>query len=122
MIHGKSSILHKADSDQDNKMYDIEGDEEIADKSDVSVLFIPVQQTIVSNTITSNFTHKNLKKGESFTVDADVLYIKSSEQHNLMQNTEIIPLEKSSVLFIIEKVCYPVNITFYHTLKKNSLK
>lgn len=109
MMHGKLIVLQKADSDRGNKMCDIEDDEEIADKSDVNVLLIPMPQTIVSDTTISNFTPQNLKKGESLTVDANVLYIESSE-HDLIPNTEIIPVAESSELFIIEKVCHPMNI------------
>lgn len=41
-------ILQKPDPDRDNKLCDLEDDDEIADKSEITVLLIPVR----ANTIT----------------------------------------------------------------------
>jgi len=62
MLQQKMIILQRLDPDRDNKLYDLEDDDEIPDKSKVTVLLIPMRaNTTTELTDSFSFIYKDNK-------------------------------------------------------------
>lgn len=71
MMKGKSIVLQKRDPDRNNRLCDIDDDEEIPDKEEISVLFIA--QPEASDT-PATACNDFWKKDESITLDIPIIY------------------------------------------------
>lgn len=85
MMKDKSIVLQKRDPDINNRLRDIDGDEEILDKEEVSVLFISLPNQSGSNTPV--ILHNNLEKNESIMLDIPILFEETSVMTEAIQKT-----------------------------------
>ncbi|EZA49869.1 hypothetical protein X777_11750 [Ooceraea biroi] len=86
-MKGKSIVLQKRDPDRNNRLCDIDDNEEIPDKEEISVLFIalPAELTI-SDFDTSVTTRNNLREeDESITLDIPIIYEEPSAMIEVIQ-------------------------------------
>lgn len=99
LLQQKMTIFQKPDPDRDNKLCDLEDDDEIADKSEVTVLLIPVRaNTTIDCELTDSFSSVH-KDNESI---VKVLYTMPIDDENSSSNL-------SSLVDIQQSACYLVS-------------
>lgn len=73
-IKGKSIVLQKQDPDRNNRLCDIDDDEDIADKEEISVLFIAQSEESDVDSRDTPTTSKTFWENESIMMDIPVIY------------------------------------------------
>ncbi|XP_024868242.1 uncharacterized protein LOC112452334 [Temnothorax curvispinosus] len=91
MMKGKSIVLQKQDPDRNNRLRDIDDDEDISDKEEISILFIALPEQSDSNTPAT--ARNNLWENEPIVVDIPVVY--PVEPEELSPMTEAIQVDIS---------------------------
>lgn len=94
MLQQKMIILQKPDPDRDNKLCDLEDNDEVADKSEITVLLIPVRANTTTELIDSfSSVHKD---NESI---VKILYTEPIDDGN----------SSSNLVDIQQSACYSVS-------------
>lgn len=105
MMCDKYVILQKKDSDRNNQLRDIEDDEEVEDKSDVNVVLLSIDQSMLSNDMDANPSTSNNISSIYISQDKENL---DKNESNLMK-AEVIFIDSIAEVSTVEKVCHITN-------------
>lgn len=114
MLKNQMIILQKVDPDRGNKLCDIEDDDEIVDKSEVTVLLIPMRRNV--NTA-SDSTHSFSSVDNNNASTIKVLCTVPIDSDDTMSHIIDIP---ESVCYLVSYNKYPIIIAIIYVLLINT--